>query len=673
MVLSALLIRSPVDDAWQVPVLEEVVDSALGELSGFPAPLYPPDLEEEVAAALEHLARLDPDSAASRARALIEGVSHDCELTWNARRVLAATGDLPTVRLGLGSYFDAPARWREVLAASEDGRLRDFGGGSVAEPPSERFFLTTLERNLSRARERESIRALVAWASTSADPSSPRRVLGALPAGIPLEPAVRAWLRRNPEPAVAPEPLAFSDAESLLEIKQRVLALSPNARYASIRFLAERDHESLLGVPVSRDHIDRLYPYFARSGRREIRDRLRRAERARGRALASLLLSPASGDAEKREALLAMPDAWAGALVSAPGIFEILSTVLPREDLERFVAKSDVDDDFLDALAILPIPEARLRLEALGTSEAVKRLRRRPDRFLSVPALSRLRREGEPLAARAAALALLSLGAPGSDAWLRAEMATSTDLTPVLEAVMGSPVQIEVALELVRRVASDASPSPSAFAALARLPLVRLAPTPTGPLAERVHLAMSLGGDSKYLPVLIDLAVASSSGASGASREAAFSALAEAELGSFGTRLHRLAGDPDREARFRAAAALVPSGDAWTLRVLLGDLDRSSLREQAIARNAVRRLPRERALQLLEEMVEDGTARSVGVLLYLELSEESEVRRSRSAQEKLWGVVAEEARAFDRTALLAASGLSHPAAVAVVLARLSAP
>jgi len=302
-----------------------------------------------------------------------------------------------------------------------------------------------------------------------------------------------------------------------------------------------------------------------------------------------------------------------------------------------------------------------------------QRLRRRPDRFLSVPALSRLRREGEPLAARAAALALLSLGAPGSDAWLRAEMATSTDLTPVLEAVMGSPVQIEVALELVRRVASDASPSPSAFAALARLPLVRLAPTPTGPLAERVHLAMSLGGDSKYLPVLIDLAVASSSGASGASREAAFSALAEAELGSFGTRLHRLAGDPDREARFRAAAALVPSGDAWTLRVLLGDLDRSSLREQAIARNAVRRLPRERALQLLEEMVEDGTARSVGVLLYLELSEESEVRRSRSAQEKLWGVVAEEARAFDRTALLAASGLSHPAAVTVVLARLSAP
>jgi hypothetical protein len=275
--------------------------------------------------------------------------------------------------------------------------------------------------------------------------------------------------------------------------------------------------------------------------------------------------------------------------------------------------------------------------------------------------------------ARAAALALLSLGAPGSDAWLRAELATSTDLTPVLEAVMGAPVQAEVALELVRRVGSDASPSPSAFAALARLPLVRLVSTTTGPLAERVHLAMSLGGDSKYLPVLVDLAVGSVPGGSIASREAGFSALAEAELGSFGTRLHRLAGDPDREVRFRAAAALVPSGDAWTLRLLLGNIEEASSRERAIARGAVRRLPRERALELLEEMVEDGTARSFGVLLYLDLAEESEVRRSRPLQEKLFRVISEDARAFVPTALIAASRLSHPGAIAVVTGRLSAP
>ena len=238
---------------------------------------------------------------------------------------------------------------------------------------------------------------------------------------------------------------------------------------------------------------------------------------------------------------------------------------------------------------------------------------------------------------------------------------------------MRSPAETEVAIDLVRRVASDASLSPSAFAALARLPLIGLASATPEPLVERVHLAMSLRGDSKYLPVLIDLAAGSVPGASEASREAAFAGLAEADLGSLATRLHRLAGDPDREVRFRAAAALVPSGEAWTLRLLLGNLDSVSPRERVIARGAVRRLPRERAQELLEEMVEDGTARSFGVLLFLELAEPSELRRSRPLQEKLWRILADDARAGDRTALLAASGLSHVEAIAVVTSRLSAP
>jgi len=668
----ALLVHS--DDAWQTPVLEGAFDSRLRALADFPAPLYPPDLEDEMTAALEKLARLDPDSAASRARSLIEAVSHESELTWTARRVLAASGDLETVRLGLRSYFDAPARWREVLAASADARLRDFDDEGKAEPLSERYFLTTLERNLSCARERESIRALLAWASASVDPSSPRRVLQALPEEIPLGASVRGWLRRNRRPAVAPESPPFSDTGSALEIKQRALGLSPDARYRAIRWLAERDHEALLGLPLSREHIDRLYPYFALSSRRAIRDRVRRAERARGRALASLLLSPTGGDAEKREALRAMPDAWAGAIASAGAeIFEITSNLLPREDLERFLFETEVDESFLDALAIVPLPEARLRLEVLGTKDAVKRLLRRPDRILSVPALSRLRREGEPLAAGSAALALLSFGAPGASAWLRAELATSSDLTPVLEAVMLVPAEPAIALELARRVASDASPSPSGFAALARLPLVDLASATPEPLVERVHLVMSISGEPKYLPLLIDLAAGSVSGSSKASREAAFAALAEADLGSFAPRLHRLAGDPDREVRFRAAAALVPSGEAWTLRLLLANLDPSSPRERAIARGAVRRLPRERARELLQEMVEDGTARSFGVLLYLELADESEVRRSRLLQARLWRALADEARTGDPTAVLAASRLSHPEAIVFVTGRLSAP
>jgi len=85
----ALLVHS--DDAWEVPALEGVFDSRLRALADFPAPLYPPDLEDEMTAALAELARLDPDSAASRARSLIAVVSHESELTWTARRVLAAS------------------------------------------------------------------------------------------------------------------------------------------------------------------------------------------------------------------------------------------------------------------------------------------------------------------------------------------------------------------------------------------------------------------------------------------------------------------------------------------------------------------------------------------------------------------------------------------------------
>jgi hypothetical protein len=191
---SALLVHS--DDAWEVPVLEGVLDSGLRALADFPAPLYPPDLEDEIAEALEDLARLDPDSAASPARSLLEVVSRESELTWAARRVLAASGDLETLRLGLQSYFDAPERWREVLAASDDARLRDFDDEGKVEPLSERYILTTLERNLSRA---------------------------------------RGWLRRNRESAVAPKPPLFPDSGSPLEIKQRVLELYPDARYRAIR------------------------------------------------------------------------------------------------------------------------------------------------------------------------------------------------------------------------------------------------------------------------------------------------------------------------------------------------------------------------------------------------------------------------------------------------------
>jgi hypothetical protein len=677
LILSALLVRSgepSEDDAWQLPVLEGRLDSRLRELESFPAPLYPPDLEEEVAAGLEDLARLDPESAAARARSLLASAAGASDLAWTARRILVACRDLETVRSGLRSYFEAPGRWRDALSAAADPRLRDFGGGGEPAPASERLFLTTLERNLSRSRERESIRALLAWASTSSDPSSPRRVLQALAEDVPLHASVAAWLRRRPQTVEAPESPLFAGGDSPLEIQQRVLAMPPEPRYRSIRRLAEQDHEALLGLPLSRAHIDRLYPYFARSSRRAIRDRVRRAGGPRGRALASVLRSPVPDAAEKLATVRAMPDAWAGA-IAAGGlpVFEILSELLPREELERFLEEAEADESLLEALAVVPLAGARLRLESLATPEAVERIVRRPDRVLSVAALSRLRRDGEPSAARAAALALLSLGAPGASAWLRAELANLRDPAALLLAASTGSVDSAIEVELARRIGSEPVPAPGSLAILSRLPLIELASAPPGPLAERVHRAMSVSGDPKYLPVLVDVAAGSLSGASPASREAAFAALAEADLGSFAPRLHRLAGDPDRGVRFRAAAALVPSGEAWTIRLLLGNLDRSSARERAIARAAVFRLSRERARELLSEMIEDGTATSFGALLFLDLGDEAAVRRDRALQRALWTILEEDARAGDSTALLAASRLSHAEAVAVVTGRLSAP
>ncbi|HJS72856.1 MAG TPA: hypothetical protein VJ921_01120 [Vicinamibacteria bacterium] len=657
LLLTAFLLLA--DDAWRVPALEASLDSALESLAGFPDPLYPPDREVEVLEALEELARLDPDSAASRARALLQVVSKESELAWAARRALVRSGDLTAIRLALDSYFEAPQRWRRVLGASEDPRLRDFRDGVGPVPLSERYLLTSLERNLARARDRQSIRALLAWASSSPDPSSPRRVLTALPRGIPLEASVRAWLARNGE---APDEGAMELPEGALALKDWILALSPDARFAALRTLAESDHEALSAIPMSREQVDRLYPYFARSGRSTVRDRVRRAFRARGEALASLLLSPAADDAEKRETLAAMRDAWAFAIASHAGIFEILTKFLPRAELERFVVETPADDALLDALAVVPWSEARLRLESIGTREAIDRLLRRPDRFLSLSALSRLGRAGE----RSAALALVSLGAPGSSAWLRLELAEPGDRTALLEAVMRAPTDAPVALELARQVASSPSPSPSGFAALARLPLVEPPLSSPSALTERVHLAMSIRGERPYLPVLIDLATRSLASVSKASRDAAFAALAEADLDSFAPRLHRLAGDPDREVRFGAASALVPSGEAWTLRVLLANIDPKSSAERAIARGVVRRLAPERARKLLGEMIEDGTAGTFGVLLYLETTEEPAIR-----QERLFRLIAEDARAGDPSALLAASRLALAEAIAVVSARLS--
>jgi hypothetical protein len=303
-----------------------------------------------------------------------------------------------------------------------------------------------------------------------------------------------------------------------------------------------------------------------------------------------------------------------------------------------------LEDADPDALARIPTPEARLRLESLGTAHAIEGLLRRQDRIFSVGALSRLLREAEPEVSRAAGLALVSLGAPGATAWFRAELG------------------------------KDKDPSPAELAALVRFPLTSLAAEAEGALRERVHEAMSLSGDRRYLPVLTDIAASGLPPASSVSREAAFRGLADADLGHFAPRLHRLAGDPDRSVRFRAAAALVPSGDAFSLRLLLANVDPASERERSIARRAVNRLPDERAVELLEAMVNDETAGVLGVTLYLDrLDAEGRMRlrANRVLQQKLWASIGAAAAARQLAALLAASRLSHPEAIALVLAVLS--
>lgn len=674
------------DDSWQVPVLERAFDRRAQRLLDFPPPLYPPDLEEELVAALESLERLDPPSAGERARALLEASTCDCPSTWAARRVLARNGDLSMVRQALGSFFDASEKWGALLAQSDDLRLAEFRGDSDSSPQeeveSERRLHTELERNLARATDREAICALLDWASTASDPASPRRVLEALPGNIPYKAKVEAWLRRNPKKVEPPASSLFDGTEEPLRIQWLVLSLLPGERYRATRWLVERDHPALLGLPMSDEDIDRLYPYLVRSSTRAIRQRAWRSRGSRGRALASYLASPSANVEEKRETLAAMRDARADAVAAAgTKTFELMEVLVGEEEAASFVREERSDERFLDALTAVPLDEARERLEEIGSPAAIERLMKRSDRILSFPFLDRLRRGPNPRVARAAAIALVSLGAPGASAILRTEMASSaaSELDPAfLAAALKDRLDPALVAEVVFRAGSDPRRSPACFAALyhvmegSSFSMASLLSSGNRALVERAFLVLSLAGDRRRLPLLVDLATGATERSSERSREAAFSALAESDLGEIATRLHRLAGDPDRAVRFRAAAALAPSGEPWAMRLLLGNLDETSAPERRMARAAISQLPRSHARSLLKEMILDSTAGSFGVLAFLQLSDPAEVRSDRPLQRKLWELVAEEAEAGDPVALRAASRLSLGEAIRAVGRRLTA-
>jgi hypothetical protein len=604
------------DDVWNVARLETAFDVRLEELSRYPDRLFPRELEAELIEALDALERLAPESAETRARATLS-LTSSSELAFEAREVLAKAGDLETIRIALRSYFQDPERWRAVLSRSGDDRLRDFHDPASPEPVSRRLFLSTLERNLSRHTDRASLGALLRWAEASSDVSSPRRVLEALPRGTLYDERIERWLARNPKP---------DDAE-----------------------------ERMLGPPP---------PHRSDQG---------------GRGLALLLLSSA-GDDEKREAAAARRDDFSEAIaLGGPAVSNALSALLGPSSLETWIRATGPSPSFLDALSVVPLPGARLRLEELASKEAVAALVRRDDRILSMGFLDRLRRGADPSLSRAAGLALLTMGAPGSTAFLRAELASGRDLDGLLPAALAAPIEPGLLFDVLAPLAMRAEASPGAFAALALVhernprPFLSLV-SEGGPLAERAYLVMSLASDPRSIPLLVDAATGGLGAISEASRDAAFEGLAEAELGSFATRLHRLAGDPDRAVRFRAAAALVPSGEPWTLRLLLGNIETSSARERSRARRAVERLPRSRAVDLLRQTIEDGTAGSFGALLFLDLGGDTgEARAGRGLPAKIWALIAGDALASDETALLAASRLAHPQAIAAVTKRLMEP
>ena len=333
-----------------------------------------------------------------------------------------------------------------------------------------------------------------------------------------------------------------------------------------------------------------------------------------------------------------------------------------------------VDEDFVAALALLPAGRARLRLQAIGSEAAVRSLVARGDRILALPALTALASKREGDASEAAARAVLRLGGAGSNAFLRSELASGAGVS-LLAAVLPSPLDPRLVEAAIEPFASLPERSPEALAALFQFherhpgQFLALATEETGPLAERVSFVLSLSEESKRVPLLVDRAVGLGSPSS---EEAALLGLAERDLGSFDQRLHRLAGSGKRRVRFLAAAALVPSGDAWSARLLLGELDPRDPFERRRAQLALARLEDDRARELLEAMVQDGTAGAFGVLALLDRGCDA-LCDDRAFQRRAWGLVAEDVERGDDLALLAASRLSEPSAVAFVAARLRRP
>ena len=343
------------EDVRDAGAIEQAFERRLAELERFALDLAPSDLEAELVEALLALERLHPEAAMQWSRRVVENVP-STELTWAARSVLARGGDRRTLRLALRRYFDDPDAWRVVLGdgalATEDVRLRDYEPyGRPVALPGERLFRSQLEQSLGIKK----------------------------PDNVLVGPSFLDVVRGID---------AFPNDDAL-SVQSLVVGLPPAYRLRALRYLATSDHRALVGLPMAAAEIDRLYPYFAQSRHRPLRDRVRRSIAARAAALASLLLSPAAGDDEKRAHLAAMEDVWLDAIArGGPEVYRVLVTLVGEAAVERHIATEPPTR----ALAVAPLAAARLRLEQWGSADAIRGLGEREDLLLSLPTLTALRR-----------------------------------------------------------------------------------------------------------------------------------------------------------------------------------------------------------------------------------------------------------------------------------------
>lgn len=603
------------DDARATPYLESALESRLDELAQFPDALTPPDLDEEIVAAILSLERLEPERALFWARTILKAQPRGC-VAEVARRVLARSGDRSLIATALAEYFRQPKAWhaflRDAAAATQDVRLRDFGVGAIRSGESSAALF----------------RSRLAFAlGETLDLASP--------------PSFEPLLRSGP-----------------LEIQREVLGLPAPSRARALRFLAARDHAALIGLPMTSETIDRLYPYLAVSRHRELRERVQRAQSARGRALASLLSTPRADRAEKRAHAEAMRDAWFDAMVAVGR--DVVTPVVGEASLEHAIREAAPHG----GMVYPPSPEARRRLENAATPDAIRWIGSRPDAVLSMPWLAAHRAAGDEDVRLAAEIELVGMGAPGAATFLRARL-ESDSLAGLLPAVVESPVDADLVRRAIEQVGRRDGNQPEALVAMARFheryphEFLEWLETVDTRLRERAQFVMALSADARRLPLLIELAVSGR----GSSRDAALRGLSEANLGTFAQRLHRLAGDREQTVRFHTAVALVPTAEEWAFRLLVAELDEQDPSARRRARRALERLPADEARAPLRALIASATATPFAIELYLDLEPG---RDDVASRQSTWLALAPYVAVDDPTALLAAARLSHPLATAAV-------